>query len=774
MATKIDRLRKAYEFKLGKDLAAKLTDAQIKILSSYYNSLSESEQSDIDNKISMGKSNDLLDIARSMVEENESGEPPDSGPPEDEREPDGPSALTLYEGVRETDLVDEEIDERILRLIGEENTFDIDYGTYISLLKEKMVEGRMNDSKLSSDETELLTEEWKRVKGKVGRFRIKKKPYDSPFSAGSAITISKDKFFAVEKVNPVESQQQNDFSRDNFADNISAIRKSVENIVSLLTQQNKLFLDQIRKGRLLKEKQNRKKKESLLEKAGKGTFKMVKGVLAPVQNLLDRIIKFLSAVFLGRLVLKLFRWMSDPKNKGKVDAILRFLKDWGPALIAGYLLFGTAIGRLVRTVIGTLVKLTFAILRKGIPAAMNLIRKNPKAAAAIALFTAGATIPMLFPDTVDAEEKKTKSAPGTKEEKIEALKKQKENLNPMQKMQGVGSEIDEQIYKLETGETKSYSGGGIVKMAGGGAFRNLNELDTFKKETLPKFEGGKVTPKTGKKIVGAGKDTQLTALEPGEIVISKPAVEKYGSNLFLTYNKMGGGTNKPKIAKGVQLASGGGLIGPINNNIKLNNGFESILNERSYSNEKVNFVSNSGGLNNFITENSFVNNMDSSEVSKFESSSFMNLDSSKVIPSKNTIKYPINQSNFINNFDKSDNKLIDPPDKVFSSDKYPTPFTGEPKEGKSNFMKLDSGMPQKKSVGKTSATILSSNKTETLNIPTPPESKINIIQLSSQELEKSNMQKRTGTRSVDTDFPTYYPNRTRSTLIMTYGIEGIE
>lgn len=62
MASKAERLRKAYEFKLGKDLAAKLTDSQIKILSQYYNSLSESEQSDIDNKISMGSTNDLIDM----------------------------------------------------------------------------------------------------------------------------------------------------------------------------------------------------------------------------------------------------------------------------------------------------------------------------------------------------------------------------------------------------------------------------------------------------------------------------------------------------------------------------------------------------------------------------------------------------------------------------------------------------------------------------------------------------------------------------------------
>ena len=36
------------------------------------------------------------------------------------------SALTLYKGTRQDDLVDEEVDERILRLLGLEDTFDID------------------------------------------------------------------------------------------------------------------------------------------------------------------------------------------------------------------------------------------------------------------------------------------------------------------------------------------------------------------------------------------------------------------------------------------------------------------------------------------------------------------------------------------------------------------------------------------------------------------------------------------------------------------------
>jgi len=53
MANRSERLRKAYEFKLGKDVASKLSDEQIALISGYYSSLSKDEQSQIDIDIFM-------------------------------------------------------------------------------------------------------------------------------------------------------------------------------------------------------------------------------------------------------------------------------------------------------------------------------------------------------------------------------------------------------------------------------------------------------------------------------------------------------------------------------------------------------------------------------------------------------------------------------------------------------------------------------------------------------------------------------------------------
>ena len=87
------------------------------------------------------------------------------------------------------DLVDEKIDERILRLLGLEYVFDIDYDTYTSLLKEKMVAARMAKTKIPTEEAEILTSEYKKIKGKKGRFKIKKITADS-FKKGSSVGVN--------------------------------------------------------------------------------------------------------------------------------------------------------------------------------------------------------------------------------------------------------------------------------------------------------------------------------------------------------------------------------------------------------------------------------------------------------------------------------------------------------------------------------------------------------------------------------------------------------
>lgn len=69
MASNKDSLRKAYEFKIGKDRTSKLTDQQINLLSKYYNSLSQNEQQNIDSALFQGRTCELTEMADAFISE---------------------------------------------------------------------------------------------------------------------------------------------------------------------------------------------------------------------------------------------------------------------------------------------------------------------------------------------------------------------------------------------------------------------------------------------------------------------------------------------------------------------------------------------------------------------------------------------------------------------------------------------------------------------------------------------------------------------------------
>ena len=72
--------------------------------------------------------------------------------------------------------------------------------------------------------------------------------------------------------------------------------------------------------------------------------------------------------------------------------------------------------------------------------------------------------------------------------------------------------------------------------------------------------GGNITSSSGQTVTGMGPDTQLIAAQPGEIVMSKKAVQAYGANNLLAMNKNAGGTNIPTMGS-VQGFQGGGQVG---------------------------------------------------------------------------------------------------------------------------------------------------------------------------------------------------------------------
>ena len=427
----------------------------------------------------------------------------------------------------DTSNVKESIDERILRLLGLEDVFDLDYDTYLTLLKEAMVKGRMPKTTIPKEEIEALTDEYKRVKGKKnkGRFEVKKgkKINATSFNLGK----TKGLIAGSKSIKALPAAIGTSPVSKSLDDNISAITAAVVSIHETIKQQQNLLSGSLETDRRRREKEKGDAAENKLEKRFEGLKKIAEKVIAPVKSILDKIINFLVNVLLGRVVIKLLDWLADPKNASKVKSVIRFIGDWWPALLGAYVLFGTTFGKFVRGTVGMLGRFIFQIGKVAIPQLLRLI-KSPLGVGA-ALFTAGATVPAMFPGTVNEQERKTTKAPGSTKDKIQQLQIQKANLNVFEKLQGKGSEIDEQISLLQTGKTKGYgfSGGGFNGFVSG----------------------------------EKGVDKVPAMLSDGEFVMSRGAVAKYGVDALESMNAAGGGTNRPKIINGVPHAAGGGQIG---------------------------------------------------------------------------------------------------------------------------------------------------------------------------------------------------------------------
>ena len=485
-------------------------------------------------------------------------------------EPEAPpsSALAIYEGVGGDDLVDEEIDERILKLLKLDDVFDIDYATYMTLLKERMVSARMPDSSISTEEDELLREEFKRVKGKVGRFKLKKKKITAEdLGETGPVSVSDDKFFLASAAVIPNKSVDPEAAEDN-----SEVLKKLDDILSSLRMENKEEKKKTKSDKKDAAEENRRKREKKIESNKRKEIKsLITTVIAPVTNIMQDIINWFKWTFIGFLFNQVLGWFKDPQNKEKVEALGNFIKTFWPAILAAATLFLTPFGAFIRS--------TIKLLRWAIPKMFGIIKKHPRIAGAAALLGAGLLVPQFFPETVNEQERKTKEAAGTKEEKIAALKKQKENLNPLQIIQGVGAEIDDQIKFLETGQTAQY---GAAPLGSNNSALKIDEENADLSEmpdVLSQFQdiegmsgGGLVGGNLVNNFFDIGNYGQGMGFNEGGIVHNRGG--SYNNYTTLgsegsfqpMFGFTGGGmilpdVNVPKMNAKINLFSGGGLIG---------------------------------------------------------------------------------------------------------------------------------------------------------------------------------------------------------------------
>ena len=440
------------------------------------------------------------------------------------------------------------IDERIVRLLGLSYDFELDYQTYIFYLKEKLVEVTSSRKKIPPEEFDLIKNEFKRVKGKTGRFTFKiKKNRINANNVSNLNSFSNKNKKLISGTQVSKDQTKQSVVGEGILDVVKSIGKTVTSIHKTLLTQSNLSKKEFESDRKNKERSRRGSREDKLEQKENGVVETAKKILAPFQSIFDKIIKFLVFTILGRAFKVFMDWAGDPKNKGKLTTIGKFLKDWWPALLGAWFLFATPLGAFTRTIIGTIAKLSFHLAKFAIPKLIKFAATNPViAAGAVTGIAAGAGF-MMEKNRTDEIAKRQ----GTTPEK-----------------RGQGNWFNEIGKAFNPGQLGM---GGVSPMSRGGSVFS-----------------GLVDGNTGETVSGAGADTQFlpieggggAVLQRGESVLQVGARERMIRQVGvdpLAYN-IGSNANKPRSINPRNLIglSGGGEIGTATHHLKQDEALSSL------------------------------------------------------------------------------------------------------------------------------------------------------------------------------------------------------
>ena len=132
--------------------------------------------------------------------------------------------------------------------------------------------------------------------------------------------------------------------------------RNLDEIIKTLREEAKLEKREKDNERKNAENRKRRLRENKLEKRYEGLRKTTERILAPVKGVLDRIFQALIAIVGGKFLVRLISFVTNPKNKEKINSAIRFFSDFGPKLLAAYLLFGTRFGRSIGRLSGFLIR----------------------------------------------------------------------------------------------------------------------------------------------------------------------------------------------------------------------------------------------------------------------------------------------------------------------------------------------------------------------------------------------------------------------------------
>jgi len=499
----------------------------------------------------------------------------------------------------------QKIDPRNLELLGLDDTVDISVDDYKTLLREKITEARLRNTGMSTEDIQRLTDEFKKIKNATGTFKAKgkkisadslrkkaqqvksfKKPSNinrAKFLPSSSSSNQKDNIpeGLDDLLNDIRSEQDktNEVLNSVLAPSFAKIEENLRGILGNTKNINESKKDSARDADKEEQKEDRKDRESELEsKKSKSGVKQLQTKLKPVGNFFDMLMNFLKNILLGGALLGLVKILSNPMgfffnpiiniiNNNIIKPLNGLLRD----------IFGFLQSPIQGVIDGLNSAGGFIIDR--INDALKLFNFDPiQGMNPIPDFE----IPQIDEiELIQPPKKESGSNQKPKVPKVQGMKGGGE-VKKIKGMKG-GGEIS--VLNYSPIVMNAYKGGGLLMSQmgmgnvgmptlnfNGGGFLNSPKSslnlsgnsglgnNSFKKVSNFSFDsGGAISGSSGQTITGMGADTQLIAAQPGEIVMSKPAVNYWGKANLLAMNKQGGGTNKPRSGA-ISGFSGGGFV----------------------------------------------------------------------------------------------------------------------------------------------------------------------------------------------------------------------
>tara|TARA_B100001121_G_scaffold58677_1_gene51763 strand:- start:2728 stop:4785 length:2058 start_codon:yes stop_codon:yes gene_type:complete len=514
---------------------------------------------------------------------------------------------------------------------------DLSEQDYLSALMEAIATIEFQTKGKGDERSAVLREEVIKIrKGKrkpqAKRTKISANSLKStPRLAAKTAKISPQKLLpGSEEVGKEEPEQ------DSIIKILTDISESVKSILYSLKASNNISKNLAEDERKRQESKKRSGAESKLEKKRfEGLKKLGGKLIQPIKGPLDALFNFLKNVILGRIVIGIIDWLGDPENQKKLESLIRFFKDWWPTIVTAVLLFGTGLGGLLKSIVG----ITFKFIPKLLgllPGLLKFLKSPMGRIAGLAVAGAGLAGRLMDGGEDDVDLTKgdapaqttpatqtTPAAPAAQTTpaasaqtetpapvQTEAPTPQMGGKTPYERATEAGYEVlnaaDGLIIYQKDGQTRTKTG--TFRVQGATTEERFNDYFSTPRDKFLRREGERgFDPATAKvptlKLKGGGqvpgsgpnKDTVPAMLAPGEFVMSRGAVQKYGSSTLASMNAAGGGTNLPERVNGITYAAGGGMVSGYEKE-KSSSRHKQLMNERT-----IPGMSGGGGGTNALT-----------------------------------------------------------------------------------------------------------------------------------------------------------------------------